>query len=72
MNRRAYWFAVIFSVLMSFSYTLWCWHDLTTNGFDSHEMREQTKSDHASSIGYALAKIVFALGVLELIPGRQP
>jgi hypothetical protein len=31
-------------------------------------MRKQTKADHAASIGYALARVVLVMGLLELIP----
>lgn len=72
MTRRAYWFSVAFAILSSFSYVLWCWHDQTMAmwGGDTRPsvMREQTKADHAAAIGYALARVAFVMGLLELIP----
>lgn len=72
MNRRAYWLSILFAALSSFSYLLWCWHDETlaewNRGAAPNVMRKQTKADHAASIGYALARVVLVMGLLELIP----
>jgi len=64
MSRRGYWLCVSFSVLASFSWVLWCWHDPTHAGYWG--FRDQTKEDHVAAIGFALARVVLALFLLEL------
>lgn len=70
MNRRHYWLSAAFAVLSSFSYMLWSWHDTTCTDCLSNPSarREQTRADRAASVGYALARVLLALALLELVP----
>lgn len=73
MTRRFYWLSVIFSTVASFSYVFWCWHDNTNSVFwVSGALREQTRADHTAAIGYALARVLLTLGVLELAQEKGP
>lgn len=72
MSRRAYWLVFAFSALASFSYLMCGWHDETITGLGPlAPSRAQTIADHVAAIGFALARVVLTMGILEMLKEKD-
>jgi len=65
MNQRIYRISIVFSIFFSGSLLLWGWHDKTSAQWDGANMRDQTRADHAAAVGFAIARVILTILLLE-------